>query len=111
MSEEAKHQGTADELARLRADAARLDALDRANAALNSQYGTTYRWRCDANHNRVALTDMEADACKLAALLRRMIAAFNRLDVGQALMALPPDVHGECCAAMREALGALEDDI
>jgi len=53
-------QTTDDELTRLRADAARLDALDRANAALNQQYGTTYRWRCDANHNRVSLTDMHA---------------------------------------------------
>ena len=52
---------SADELARLRADAARLDALDSANAAINGRYRTTNRWRCDANHNRVALTDMHAN--------------------------------------------------
>ena len=61
MSEQAGHKTTGSELARLRVDAARLDALDQANAALNQQYGTTYRWRCDANHNRVALTDMHAN--------------------------------------------------
>lgn len=57
------------------------------------------------------MQDMEAEASKLAASLRRMVAAFNRLDVGQALMALPPDVQGECCAAVREALEVLEDEI
>lgn len=49
------------EIPSLRADAARLDALDRANANLNKFYGTQYGWICDMNHNRVSLTDMHAN--------------------------------------------------
>lgn len=58
------------ECAELRADKARLDYLDRCNAALNAYYGTTYRWKLiqSENVNRlmigdgaVDLNDMQAD--------------------------------------------------
>ncbi|WP_245892554.1 hypothetical protein [Novosphingobium guangzhouense] len=37
--------------AELEADKARLDYLDRCNAALNAHYGTTYRWKLIQSHN------------------------------------------------------------
>ncbi len=38
-------------LAELMADKARLDYLDRCNAALNAHYGTTYSWKLIQSHN------------------------------------------------------------
>ena len=40
-----------DECEALRADKARLDYLDRCNAALNAEYGTTYSWKLIQSHN------------------------------------------------------------
>ncbi|MCY1277445.1 hypothetical protein D9M70_261400 [compost metagenome] len=53
------------EIRQLRADKARLDFLDRMNAALNARYGTTYRWKLILNHNvtRLVLGDLEVDLC------------------------------------------------
>lgn len=45
----------ADEIRRLRADAARLDWLDQINKNANARNGTVYGWRFDINHNRAAL--------------------------------------------------------
>jgi hypothetical protein len=39
------------QLAALLADKARLDYLDRCNAALNAHYGTTYSWKLIQSHN------------------------------------------------------------
>lgn len=39
------------ECAELRGDKARLDYLDRCNAALNAHYGTSYRWKMIQSHN------------------------------------------------------------
>lgn len=38
-------------VAELAADKARLDYLDRCNAALNAHYGTAYSWRLFQSHN------------------------------------------------------------
>ncbi|GEM_PF-5338984 len=38
-------------IAALQADKARLDYLDRCNAALNAHYGTAYSWRLIQSHN------------------------------------------------------------
>lgn len=51
------------ECAELRADKARLDYLDRCNAALNARYGTTYRWKLIQSHNvnRLMIGDFAVD--------------------------------------------------
>ncbi|GFE73495.1 hypothetical protein [Novosphingobium sp. TCA1] len=41
----------AEDLPALLADKARLDYLDRCNAALNATYGTTYSWKLIQSHN------------------------------------------------------------
>lgn len=45
----------ADRLEELERDKARLDFLDEANARLNAQYGTDYRWTLIMNHNVIRL--------------------------------------------------------
>ena len=51
------------ELDELRKDKARLDRLDQLNAALNTKYGTTYRWQVVVNHNvnRLMLGHLKID--------------------------------------------------
>lgn len=51
------------EVADLSADKARLDYLDRCNAALNAAYGTTYRWKMIQSHNvnRLMIGDFAVD--------------------------------------------------
>ena len=50
-------------VAQLEADKARLDYLDRCNAALNAEYGTTYRWKLiqSPNVNRLMIGDFAVD--------------------------------------------------
>ncbi len=50
-------------VAELEADKARLDYLDRCNAALNARYGTTYRWKLIQSHNvnRLMIGDFAVD--------------------------------------------------
>ena len=38
-------------------DAERLNHLDALNARKNANYGTSYGWRIEENHNRIALSD------------------------------------------------------
>lgn len=54
---------TTAELEALRKDKARLDFLDRMNAALNGHYGTRYGWRLIFSHNvnRLFLGHLDID--------------------------------------------------
>jgi len=53
----------------LLADKARLDYLDRCNASLNAQYGSTYGWTLIQNHNvnRLMLDHLSVDLNDMAA--------------------------------------------
>lgn len=67
-------------IAALEADTKRLDFLDRVNTNLNKQYGTTYGWKFDVNHNRcrVWLEDMHIPALSVRdALDQAMTQADN----------------------------------
>ncbi|MDB5975115.1 MAG: hypothetical protein JWR07_1875 [Nevskia sp.] len=55
--------------AQLLTDAERLDFLDSMNARKNVQNGTTYGWKLEENHNRIALSDHNFPALSVRAAI------------------------------------------